>query len=661
MQEHLDLIIARYREWLLGQSLPEISNANEWRSTLEGAQWPDIDYTDAQLAAWKVSEHLVRLREMSHALADPKSSLHNDGQLNDAVLRALDHWLAARYKNVNWWHNDIGVPQLMRDIIILLNGRLQDARLHDARRKGALEVLHQHGKARPGDGANTIWQAELGLIYGALTQDAAMVGEQSTLISNEIHVTDAEGIQSDWSFHAHGARLQQFHYGGDFIHDAARLSWLLSNTPWAIPQPKLNIVADCILEGGQWMCRGIHTVPSTLDRSISRPNALRSGDMRETLRLLRAALPQRAAELDAVLARQNGSAPALVGFRSFPRSDFTAYHRPAFSFFLKTISNRTLLAEAINNENLKGHLLNCGDHYLLRDGQEYSDLAPAWDWDLLPGITWAHGAGEVMRQPFVGAIGDGASGATAMDYRFANGENQTLGARKFWACHGDAVVCLIADLRASTPGAPIRTALDQCLLRGEVTIGNENGEVKVLPAGHHDTLKLRWIHHAGFAYLPLGELPVTLQLGDATGTWHSINISRSSEQVTIPVFLPVLEHGAQPDGQSSGYALISCPLPQQAAQCAALPAWQVLRNDANCQAMRFSDGTVMAVFYRPGRIDAPGVLWQVDQPCLVMLGQGQLRACDPTQQGIAINLIIGEKSVSLETPDGGRTSAPLEI
>ena len=358
------------------------------------------------LPAGKQSEHLNRIRALSHAFINPQSPLYNDEKTQAVVFRALDHWIEKRYKNPNWWHNDIGVPQIMRDIVVLLGPRLQDQR-----RKGALEIWHQYGKAKAGDGANTMWQAELALLYGAVTRDANLVAQNSSLISDEIHVSRGEGIQPDGSYHQHGARLQQFHYGGAFLNDASRLGWQLSGTPWAIPNEKLQIIADCILQGSQWMVRGTTTVPGTLDRAVSRANALKGGDLRGAARFLREALPQSAPQLDALIARQDGNGAPLVGFRAYPRSDFAVYQRPNFSFFLKTISDRTRTTESINNENLKGHLLNSGDYYLMRDGQEYASLPPVWNWDLLPGVTYAKGAGEVQRQSFSGAVSDGESGA----------------------------------------------------------------------------------------------------------------------------------------------------------------------------------------------------------------------------------------------------------
>ncbi len=653
-----NLLIGRHRQLLLDVPAGASAPLRGWTQSLApDGRWPDINYTDRAMATWLTSDHLKRVLVLSRALVDPQHPLYNDAATEAAVFKALDHWLTARYQSPNWWHNQIGVPMMMRDILVLLGDRVQGDRF-----KKAIEVLHQHGEMEPGNAANSVWIAQLGLMEGTLTRDANEVARQSRSISNEIDFNPLAGVQSDYSYHAHGPRLQQFHYGGAFIGDSARIAWELHDTPWAFPPQKMQFIADCVLQGSQWMARGIHTVPATLDRAVSRAGGagnLTSGDLRATARFLREALPARAAEFDALIARQDGTGAPLVGFRAFPRSDFTTYHRPKFSFFVKTLSDRTFSSESINGENVLGtKVLSHGDHYLIRDGQEYAGMMPVWDWNLLPGLTRVFSAPDEVKQPFVGAVSDGVSGAAVMDLRWKSKAGQTLGARKFWAMHGDVVVSLIGDLRTGNVDEPVRTALDQCHLRGPVTVADAAGQTRVLADGQYDSLPVRWIYHSGFAYLPLGERPVSLKLGPATGSWQLNNTSGSAAPVTQPVFLPVLEHGQNPRGQASGFVILACDSPQQAAGLAARPSWQVLRNDANCQAVRFSDGILMAAFYAPERLqDGDKTLVSVDGVCLIFIGtDGKVRASDPTQKGNTVKVTIGNaRSAQVMLPLDGTT------
>ena len=674
--DDFDKIVERYRELLLAQPPPiarnpkllrDRSQVEDWQSRYSSQRtrmerwmaalstngsWPDIDYTNQDRAFWKTSQHLDRVRIMAWALADAKDPLYRNGKLEAAALRALDYWLAKRFQNPNWWWNRIGVPMAMRDVIVLL-----DDRLSAGERVSALDVLGQCGTPKPADGANTIWIADLALQRSALMRDAPLVEAASRLINGEIHISTGEGIQPDYSFHQHSTRLQQFSYGRSYLTVAARLAWQLNGTRWAVPREKVEHLADFVLRGCQWMCRGIYTVPPTLDRAVSRPDALAQADLRVPLRQLREVLPDRARELDEFLAQQNGRGQPLVGVRTFPRSDFAVYHRPSFSFFVKMLSDRTLPAEVgLNGENLTGALLDCGSYYLLRDGLEYFNLAPVWDWNLLPGVTYAEGAGTLQRQAVAGAISDGKSCAAAMDCCFGVTNKHFLTTKKFWACRGDIVVALIADLDAPDLQAPVRTAFDQCLLRGDVAISDGTGAPQILPEGDHENLVLKWVHHAGFAYAPLGGLKVSIRTGPVSGSWHSINSGLSAQRVTAAVFLAVLEHGSKPVAQNSGFVIAACSIPG-AEKLFQNPSWHVLRNDSQTQAVRFDDGTLMAAFRQRGEIVSEGQsVVGVDRACLLLLQRNHISISDPTQSGGAVNVRVGGKSPrTIELPQNGET------
>ena len=672
--DDFDTIVERYRELLLAQPPPENvkplrgqseaegqparysfeqTEAERWMATLStNGAWPDIDYANRDSANWKTSQHLDRVRIMARALVDPQNPLYGNAKLQAATLRALAYWLANRFQNPNWWWNQIGVPMVMRDILVLLDGRLSVGE-----QAGALAVLGQCGTPKPADGANTIWIADLALQRGALTRDEPLVEAASHIINGEIRISTGQGIQPDYSFHQHAARLQQFSYGRDYLAVATRLAWQLRGTRWAVPRKKAELLADFALRGCQWMCRGIYTVPPTLDRATSRPDALAQADLRTPLQQLRELLPDRARALDAFLARQNGGGEPLVGARVFPQSDLVAYQRPAFSFFLKTLSDRTQPAEVgLNGENLKGALLDCGSHFLLRDGLEYFNLAPVWDWNLVPGVTCAEGAGAPQRQVFAGAVGDGISCAAAMGDCFVEANKPLLTAKKFWACHGDIIVALIADLNAQDLPMPVRTALDQCLLRGKVTVSDGTSAPRIFPENDHGNLSLKWVHHAGFAYAPLGGLKVSIRTGPVSGSWHSINRSLSAQPVTAPVFLAVLEHGARPMAQNSGFVVAACST-AGAEKLFESPSWRVLRNDAQIQAVQFADGTLMAAFRQPGEIiGAGGPVVGVDRPCLLLLRQNHLAISDPTHTGGAVRVRIGGKSSpAIDLPSDGET------
>lgn len=645
-QAQQDSIINRYREYLFrneqGGRVDQLIN-----SLNEKHQWPDVDYNDTEPAKWKVSNHLSKVRALAMAWANPRSSWFHSETVWKTLSPALDLWLEKRYKSSNWWHNQIGVPQIMRDIIILTRDKMSPDQL-----KQSLEVLNQHKVA--GTGGNLVWSADLGIHYTALTNDTALLRKYSDLLIKEVKVSTDEGIQPDYSFHQHGLRLEIYQYGKAFLTNGVRLAWQLRGTPWAFPEEKTDILADFVIKGWQWMARGINTVPGTIDRAVSRPGELKGADLREIIPFLCELSPKNANVLKEIAQRQNGIG-SLNGFKYFPYSDFAAYHTKDFSFFLKTISTRTLASESINHENLKGRLLDNGDGYLIRNGQEYFNLMPAWDWELLPGITNFVGNSKIDKQKFSGSVSDNLSGLTAMDYSMVDNENKkSLTAHKIWVCKNDLVVCLISDIRGQNIQGDVFTALDQCRWQGDVTV-NESGNV--LKEGNHQLKNVKLIYHNGFGYIPVKPSDFNVCLNTVTGTWNSINASQSKAPVTEKVFKPVLIHHLNDsEAESSGYVLADCKTTQELEKLVANPTWKVLSNDKNCQAVSFKDNTVAIAFFSAGLLKVRNSELTTDKPCLILVSGGRMYVSDPNHIGGKTTIVFKGKKLVIDVPENGTTS-----
>jgi chondroitin AC lyase len=641
-------ILERYREILREDSGPPADRVIQHaRSIASDGRWPDVDYTVDVDEAWTPARHIGRCREMALAWANERHALHGDGQLEGALKRALDDWIQRKYQSSNWWWNQIGVPRAMRDIVVLMGQALAEGQL-----AGALAVI---GQFRVRDtAANLLWSAELALHHGCLSKRADQVAGAARAVEDEIVVGHPEGIQEDYSFFQHGPRLQAFSYGRSYLEIAVDLAWQLRDTPWAFAQKKLDVITGYILEGLQWMCRGTATVPSTLDRTVTRRGWLRrAADLRPWLRRWLSICPSRKDEVEAFLARQEGGGRALVGYLHFACADFTTYQRPAFSFFLKTISDRTLPTQGLHKENLKGQHLHTGDHYLLRDGQEYFDLPPVWDWERLPGLTLASSVPPLQRRAFVGGLGNGRSGLSVMDYeRVDEGGGRSLAVRKMWGFHGDLVVCLMGGWRCGGLTGEVYTSLDQCKLREAPRVGTRGEPPQELSEGRHDLEDVLWLLHGGVAYMPLAPASATVWTGPATGSWRSVSGGASAEPVTEPVFCASLRHGSRPE--PCGFAIAVAVSLEKAQQLAQQPSWTTLRNEGTCQAIQFEDGTCLAAFWEAGAVEADAISLRVDKPCLALWADKALWLCDPTHAGGTVSAHWQGSVLSAELPPGGR-------
>jgi len=652
MKTAYESVLNKGRESLLREAPPEDTSCCRWSDLLDSdGLWPDLDYSGQVIQGPTGSyQHLKRIRGMCLRFVSGENCWR------ETILRGLALWILSAPQSKNWFHNEINSPRDMRDIMLLLGDDLGDLA------GGALGYLRQYRVG--GTGANLVWSAEIALHDGAWQGDEALVEKMARIISGEIKVGDLEGIQKDWSFFQHGLRLQQLSYGAGFLFTAARVAWQLHGTPWQIEAGKIDILSRLLLEGTCWMFRGGYTVPSTIDRQVARPGGLGPIDLSDAAMQLAGITPRYADRLRRVAHAEGLLIPE--GHRHFPVADFTAYHRPAFSFFLKTTSDRTERAETINGENLGGAaMMGQGDAYLMRSGGEYFDLMPCWDWNLMPGTTFVPNARERVRNAFTGGVSDGVSGLTVMDYEFGS-PRLGLKCRKFWATHGDRVVCLIGGVSAPGNDDPdfflaggthpygLFTALDQAHQCGEVIVGFEDGSQDTGQSG--ELSGVSWIHHNHFVYVLLQPSGIQLRLGEVSGSWAKISLSGSSETVRLKRFLPVLRHGTE----SIGYVIAPAQTPQEASQIAREIGLDVLRNDSALQSVRFADGTTISAVYQSGLQD-PSSPIRVDQSCLLLQKGQSIFLSDPGQEGKTVHVTYANSQsapVSL-APDGSTTHFKL--
>ncbi|MBK0379697.1 polysaccharide lyase family 8 super-sandwich domain-containing protein [Mucilaginibacter segetis] len=639
------VIIERYKQYLTDNIKTEDQKVNTLQTSLNKyGQWPDINYESNANAYWQTGDHLDRVRYLSLAWANPLSTNYHSSELKVVIDRSLDHWLNKRYANSNWWFNEIGVPMLMRDILVLLQDSLANRQFKDA-----MEVLNQFKVA--GTGANLTWSAELGFFYGLLSNNSVLMKNCRKHILNEIKIGTKEGIMPDYSFHQHGARLQIYHYGNAYLRNNIRIAWMLRGTKWAFPDVKIDLLIDLIKNGWQWMSRGIYTVPGTVDRAVSRQGMLKSADMLDLIPLLTQLRPNYAALFRQIKKQQENRGQQLLGYRNFPYSDFSAYHTKNYSFLLKTISERTLETESINGENLKGRLLNAGNQFLLHDGQEYDDLMPFWDWNKLPGITnSASGHLSIIKKEYNGGTGDGTSGISAMDYALGN-SGKSITAHKVWISHKNIMLCLIANLMFGEAATDCFTVLDQCRYRGNVNIYEQSKPKE----GISHLKNTKWVFHSGFAYIPVYPSVMTLEVKHVKGSWSSINRSASNKILTDTVFLLQLDHLPSKKPQSTGYVIASAKNTAEVNRIVKDPGFQISSNNKKCQSVIFTDGVIFAAFFSPSTQKIGRYNISTNHPCLIVINKEKLFISDPLHKGNEVRLKLNNREIAIKLPADGST------
>jgi chondroitin AC lyase len=644
------LMIEKIQDLIVsGKTLNKKTTLGIAKSITEIGIWEDIDYLHKERAGWKPSEHLKRTKDMATLLHIEDITEEENKLLLSSIFLAIEHWLSKRYTAPNWWHNQIGVPRMMRDITVLMWDRLTEDQL-----KGMIEVISQFKKIGM-TGTNLIWLAEIALHKGMMTHDKALIDEAVERLWKEIKSHGKEGIQKDGSFRQHGERLQTFHYGIGYVDMIVKLAWQLRDTPWAIPQKKKKIISNYLLDGAQWMCRNGFTVPATLDRCVTRKGNLENPTfLIQALTLWKELDPENRVQLEAFIKRLKNEGKPLSGFRHFPRVDFTVFHRPKGSVFLKTVSNRTHLSETMNGEHLKGQpFMNCGDHYIMRNGTEYHELQPVWDWEKLPGLTSAQVMTKAKRMDFVGGLGNGPNGLTTMDYSRSLEDGSHFSIHKTWFFYQDLFICLLSKPKNYAFQQTLETSLEQCHLKGEVRLG-QSGKETVLEKGLHHLENIDWILHNNIGYLPLAPSNSMVYIGQRAGNWGSINQRYGKDASQESIFQISIEH--ESEFPLKGWVVVLDADPQKLNLCSKNPSWIILENNSSLQAINFSEGLTMSSFRGAGSIGLqPDRKLTVDQPCLAIWSHDHLWLNDPTQKGFTMNVHWQKQQHFISLPKGGKS------
>ena len=638
----LEVLKERFRADLLDGSVNADRVERLVASIEDDGNWPGIDYEDVSLTGFRHRDHLDNMLHLARALQKPDSPFHGEGAVRETVLSALDFWLEHDFIADNWWHNEIGTPTRMAEVLTLLEPVLSESQLDDGVAIISRANLDGFG-ARPG--GDLVKIAEIMAQGAALAGDAAVAEAATEAIESELRITTGRGIQPDFSFHHRQDGVITVAYGRGYAAAVANYAAKAQDTVFALREEDLRLAVDLELDGLRWMrVHGVYTNPGVMNREITRRGAVSSAGPERVERWLEATNYRRQ-DLEVLRdVRAGAREPAFNGNRFYWRSDYLAHQRTAYYASTRMFSSRNHSTEGTyNSEGLKNHHLADGSNFVSITGREYDGVFPVWDWQKIPGTTAVQkpglpGANAVKNQgltDFVGGASDDQYGFAAFDFE---SPLDPLEARKAWFYFDDAYVCLGAGIE-SDGDYPVATTLNQARLDGAVTVNAGEG-VEVLESGAHAVDGASWLHHARIAYVFPAGTPVHVESGPASGHWRRITDQSwaTEEEVTEDLFTAWLDHGARPGDETYAYIVA----PNVAADASeiqqAVDGLTVLVNTPAVQAVTHDSlGVTQLVFYEAGDLNLPdGSEVAVDQPCLVMLRRsgGEIQSitvADPTQ------------------------------
>jgi chondroitin AC lyase len=585
--------------------------------------WSDINEKSKKDNQSLFEEHLSRTLQLSYFYTRNRSHNPYELEIKNIILKSLQYWIDKNPINANWWYNEIGVPNTIYRIVLLMENELPPATF-----KACMKILERSQIKLTGQ--NLLWLAQINIARGCLQNDSKTVANAFRAIQKELTDSLNEGICPDYSFHQHGHLLYSGGYGAGFALYAARLSFLAHHTMYAFPENKIAIICHFILDGEQWMIIGKAFDFSTMGREISRKKNDDGVVLEYASEYMLRQEPDCLEEMRALRKRVSQNNNPFIDFKPYGNryywnSDYMVHRREGYFFSVHNSSLRMLGSESINGEGLKSYHLGDGCTNLQLTGKEFDSIFPVWDWQKIPGITYIHNGQNVPRidgyngfkgkTSFVGGISDGEYGMAVLDFN----KDSVIG-HKAWFCFDHEIACLGANLQSQN-GQSLYTSVNQCLLNGKVYV--KSTSLRSVNEGDSILEKVIWVHHNNVLYFFPEQEVVNIINKTQKGSWHDINLGGNESQINLKIFGLYIEHTKKNSSNNYNYIIMPCVSLEKADEKVRLNAVQVIQNTAFLQAVYHRDLKILqAAFYQPTEVELPDALKiDVDHPCLLMLHQ----------------------------------------
>lgn len=646
--------------------------------------WPGINYTDVSRTGFQMIAHLNNVYDMARAFRKPGSAYFEKAVLLSVISNALDYWLEKDFICDNWWWNEMGTPNTMGRLLLILDDKLTPEQKEKGLYIAGRANLKASG-ARPG--GDLIQIASMRGNQALLQRNSEELGSLIATMVSEIKITpDDRGLKPDMSFHHRVDKvISTLSYGTGYASSFADWAVKVRGTRYAFPDSSTRLLIDYFLEGiASSMVYGTFPDPGAKNRGISRRGALNptGPSLPANLMLVSDYRKEELAEI--VRLRKGGKNPDLSGNHFYWYSEYFSHQRPSYFTSVRMHSDRNnTMEQPHNEEGLKNHHYGDGSNFISRTGREYSEIFPVWDWQKIPGTTivqkpalphWKEIA-KKGKSHFVGGASDGQYGAVGFDFTSVH---DSLKARKSWFFFDNEIVCLGADINASG-GFPVLTTANQSLLHGDVTIHDSKG-IRKLKINEELESEVQWINHDSISYIFSGNQKISVSNQTQSGSWRSITHQAwaTDEPVSKALFTATISHGTNPLNAGYSYVILPGLTPEKTQHYDLKKHIAILSNTGKLQAVKqLEKHLVQAVFYEPGSLSlTSGLDLNVSQPCIMLIQMKgnnvtKITLTDPTHdlKNIEVTLHenikqkgnVSKKPIQVDLPQGAMAGSSISL
>lgn len=356
------------------------------------------------------------------------------------------------------------------------------------------------------------------------------------------------------------------------------------------------------------------------------------------------------------------------------------------------------VSSLLNPENPLGFHLGQGASFTYVSGNEYEDVAAAWDWNLIPGITTDYAATRLScsttqqtgKSVFVGGASDGRIGLAAMEY--INPLTKNLTYRKAWFFFDNDIQHVMVSGVNSTTSADVYSVLDQKRANGPVYVDGEEVLPENVPVlGPRNFTEARSLWHGQIGYIfdrasllsktdgNTGMHHLSVSVTTRTGNWSDIGVSTVPGK-EVKMFSAWIQHEPPVTKLASSLLPITnltSSLPptaysiypgtkshQEFKSKAKEQRIRTVQNDDIASAAKNSQGVAMVVFWKPdgGKVEFSSVSIESNRGAIIIFdtSTGSVTVADPTQSLESVTLTFARLGGESRRQENG-TSKPENV
>jgi chondroitin AC lyase len=349
--------------------------------------WPGIDYKDVSRTGFEHRVHSENLVLLARAYKKQKSRFYQDDVAKTALELALRNWVDNDYFCDNWWHNQIGTPNHLVSVMLIIGDELPSDLVQKAQPIIGRAHLDASGARPSGDRIkiagilaknllfiNAVEQFEevIKVIEGEIKFVAGLGGRYGYSFRRDqgglgVSAANGRGMQYDFSFHHRTDGVNNtLSYGLGYADAFVEWAVYVAGTQYSFADERLEHLVDYFLDG---ICKtavyGKYPDAGVKNRSISRQGALKAYGAKTAEGLLLTTDYRRDEIQEIADIRNSGNKPTRSHATFYWQSEHFTFQRPSFFTSVRMYSTRIHnMEQPYNSEGLLNHHRGDGTNHI---------------------------------------------------------------------------------------------------------------------------------------------------------------------------------------------------------------------------------------------------------------------------------------------------------